>query len=117
MLSVQRCWLPVTFLDIHLSPCTCCGYRRKDALLNVLFNALASARFDESLLCLLSFLLCLTPAQTNLASTVYATRRRCMDWHLAGFAGHESRSFHDRHAAQQGCHDDPNLAAVHPGVL
>jgi len=36
---------------------------------------------------------------------------------VVGAAGHEPGSFHDRHAAQQGCHDDPDLAAVCTGVL
>ncbi len=36
---------------------------------------------------------------------------------VVGAVGHEPGSFHDRHAAQQGCHDDPDPAAVCTGVL
>ncbi len=36
---------------------------------------------------------------------------------VVGAVGHEPGSFHDRYAAQQGRHDDPDSAAVCTGVL
>ena len=42
---------------------------------------------------------------------------RCMVIAVVGAVGHEPGSLHDRHAAQQGRHDDPDPAAVCTGVL